>query len=136
MKTRGWRETADTEPPATPTSAAVPAPIDAATSATTGALVPFADAAHAADLSEAELAARLAELPREAGWLLVTAGMVGVVLPGIIGTPFLVAGAMMLAPGGTRLLSRLARRHPDVARPAIRQIDRFLDDLERRYPRR
>jgi hypothetical protein len=134
MKAGIWCDPADAEPPAASTNAAVPAPIPD-TSAAAGAVVPFAGPAQGADQSEQELATRLAELPREAGWLLVTAGLVGVVMPGIIGTPFLVAGAIMLAPGGTRLLSRLARRHPKVARPAVRQIGRFLDDLERRYPR-
>ena len=83
-----------------------------------------------------ELAGCLAELPREAGWLLITAGMAGVVVPGIIGTPFLVAGAMVLAPGGKKLLSHLAGRRSRTAGSAMRQIGRFLDDLDRRYPRR
>jgi hypothetical protein len=135
MKARHSPATADAERPAGPTRAAGPVPNPVA-SATAGAVVPYAGAVEGADPNEQELAARLAELPREAGWLLVTAGLVGVVAPGIIGAPLVVAGAMMLAPGGRRLLSRLARRHPAVARPAIRQIGRFLDDLERRYPRR
>jgi hypothetical protein len=73
---------------------------------------------------------RVDELPKEAGWLLMTAGIVGLVVPGVLGTPFLLAGAVVLAPGGSRLLSRWA------GHSAIRQIGRFLDDLERRYPRR
>jgi hypothetical protein len=73
---------------------------------------------------------RVDELPKEAGWLLITAGVVGLIVPGVFGTPFLLAGAVVLAPGGSRLLSRWA------GHSAIRQIGRFLDDLERRYPRR
>jgi hypothetical protein len=73
---------------------------------------------------------RVDELPKEAGWLLITAGVVGVVVPGVLGTPFLLAGAVVLVPGGSRLLSRWA------GHSAMRQIGRFLDDLERRYPRR
>jgi hypothetical protein len=73
---------------------------------------------------------RVEELPKEAGWLLITAGVVGLVVPGVLGTPFLLAGAVVLAPGGSRLLSRWA------GHSAMRQIGRFLDDLERRYPRR
>jgi hypothetical protein len=69
------------------------------------------------------------ELPKEAGWLLITAGIVGLVVPGVLGTPFLLAGVVVLAPGGSRLLSRWA------GHSAMRQIGRFLDDLERRYPR-
>jgi hypothetical protein len=71
---------------------------------------------------------RVDELPKEAGWLLITAGVVGLVVPGVLGTPFLLAGAVVLAPGGSRLLSRWA------GHSAMRQIGRFLDDLERRYP--
>jgi hypothetical protein len=73
---------------------------------------------------------RVDELPKEAGWLLITAGVVGLIVPGVLGTPFLLAGAVVLAPGGSRLLSRWA------GHSAMRQIGRFLDDLERRYPRR
>ena len=73
---------------------------------------------------------RVEQLPKEAGWLLITAGVVGLVVPGVLGTPFLLAGAIVLAPGGSKLLSRWA------GRSAMRQVSRFLDDLERRYPRR
>ena len=75
-------------------------------------------------------AVRVEQLPTEAGWLLITAGIVGLVVPGVFGTPFLLAGALVLAPGGTKLLSRW------VGHSGIRQIGRFLDNLERRYPRR
>ena len=72
-------------------------------------------------------AVRVEQLPKEAGWLLITAGVVGLVVPGVLGTPFLLAGALVLVPGGSKLLSR---------RSAMRQVGRFLYDLERRYPRR
>ena len=75
-------------------------------------------------------AVRVEQLPKEAGWLLITAGVVGLVVPGVLGTPFLLAGAVVLVPGGSKLLSRWA------GRSAMRQIGRFLDDLGRRYPRR
>jgi len=51
-------------------------------------------------------------------------------VPGVLGTPFLLAGAGILAPGGSQLVSRW------VGRSTMRQVGRFLDDLERRYPRR
>ena len=82
------------------------------------------------DATHGHTPVRIKELPRDAGWLLITAGVVGLVVPGMLGTPFLLAGAFVLAPGGSRLLSRWA------GRSAMRQIGRFLDDLERRYPRR
>ena len=75
-------------------------------------------------------AVRVEQLPKEAGWLLITAGVVGLVVPGVLGTPFLLAGALVLVPGGSKLLSRWA------GHSAMRQIGRFLYDLERRYPRR
>jgi len=79
---------------------------------------------------------RVEQLPRGAGWLLITAGVAGLVVPGVPGTPFLLAGAIVLTPGGSRLLSRwVGRNPPEFVRSAMRQISRFLDDLERRYPR-
>jgi hypothetical protein len=73
---------------------------------------------------------RFGQLPKEAGWLLITAGVVGLVVPGVLGTPFLLAGAVVLMPGGPKLLSRWA------GHSGMRQVGRFLDDLERRYPGR
>jgi hypothetical protein len=84
-----------------------------------------------------QLIRRVEELPREAGWVLVTAGVIGVIAPGIMGIPFLVVGAFILAPGGPRMLSRWAGRKPrKFAHSALRQICRLLDDLDRRYPQR
>ena len=79
---------------------------------------------------------RFEHLSREVGWVLVTAGVVGLIVPGMLGTPFLFAGAFVLVPGGPRLLSRWAGRNPPkLVRTVMRQVSRFLDDLERRYPR-
>jgi hypothetical protein len=84
-----------------------------------------------------QLIRRIAELPQEAGWALLTAGVIGVIAPGIIGLPFLVAGAFVLTPGGPRMLSRWAGRKPrKFAHSTLRQICRLLDDLEHRYPHR
>ena len=80
---------------------------------------------------------RVSQLPKETGWLLITAGVVGLVLPGILGTPFLLAGAVVLVPSGPQLLSRwVGRNPPKFVGSAMRQIGRFIDDLERRYPHR
>jgi hypothetical protein len=87
--------------------------------------------------ADEEALRRFVQLPKEAGWLLITAGVVGLVVPGILGTPFLLAGAAVVVPGGPRLLSRwLGRDPPKIVHSAVRQIGRFIDDLERRYPRR
>jgi hypothetical protein len=78
---------------------------------------------------------RVERLTIEAGWMLITAGVVGVIVPGIAGTPFLVAGIFVLLPGGPQLLSRWSRGNlPSFVRFGVRLITRLLDDLERRYP--
>jgi len=78
---------------------------------------------------------RVEQLTTEAGWMLVTAGVVGLIVPGIAGTPFLVAGMFILLPGGPQLLSRWSTGNlPSFARFGVRLITRLLDDLERRYP--
>jgi hypothetical protein len=79
---------------------------------------------------------RIANVPRDVGWLMISVGVIGVVLPGIIGTPFLVAGVAVLAPGGPQLLIDWVRRNPKAAAlVGVKQMGRWLDDLERRYPR-
>jgi hypothetical protein len=78
---------------------------------------------------------RLDTLTAEVGWLLVTAGVIGVIVPGIPGTPFLIVGALVITPGGTKLLSRWAGKNPPrFVKSGMKQIGRFLDDLESRYP--
>ena len=80
---------------------------------------------------------RIEHLTKEAGWLLITAGVVGVIVPGLLGTPFLLAGAVALIPGGPKLLSRwVGNNPPKLVHTSMKQIGRFLDDLEHRYPRR
>jgi hypothetical protein len=81
-------------------------------------------------------AERLKKLPRDVGWLLVTAGVVGVVMPGVLGVPFLLLGGLILTPATNRRAERwLAGHAPGVLKGSMRQVNRFLDDLERRYPR-
>ena len=72
-----------------------------------------------------EMEDRLAALPKEVGVLLVTIGAMGVVLPGIVGTPALLAGGLLLW---------LQRKCPKILRHGAAQLIRYLDDLERRYP--
>jgi hypothetical protein len=83
-----------------------------------------------------QLMRRIEELPREAGWALITAGVIGLVAPGVVGFPFVVAGAVVLTPGGPKKLAHWASRKPrKYAHAALRQICRLVDDLERRYPK-
>jgi len=86
-----------------------------------------------AGLEEAELN-KIKELPKELGVMLLTAGIVGFILPGP-GTPAIIAGGLALWPEAFgKLESWLERSHPTVHRQGVRQINRFLNDLEKRYP--
>ena len=77
-----------------------------------------------------QLMHRIEKLPREAGWALVTAGVIGLIAPGVVGFPFVVAGAVVLTPGGPRKLAHWASRKPrKYAHAALRQICRLVDDL-------
>jgi hypothetical protein len=79
---------------------------------------------------------RITNLPRDVGWMMISVGVLGVILPGLPGVPFLVAGVAVLSPGGPQLLTRWAKRRPKgVVHTGLKQISRWLDDLERRYPR-
>src|SRR5271169_1150056 len=74
-------------------------------------------------------------LTPEAGWMLISAGVVGVIVPGIAGTPFLLMGIFVLLPGGPHLLSRRSRGNlPRFVRFGLRLVARLLNDLEYRYP--
>jgi hypothetical protein len=75
-------------------------------------------------------------LTSEVGWLLVAAGVIGVIAPGIPGTPFLIVGVLVITPGGAKWLSRwTGDKSPRIVKAGMKQIGRFLDDLERAYPR-
>jgi hypothetical protein len=79
---------------------------------------------------------RILNLPRDVGWMMMSVGVVGVILPGLPGTPFLLAAVAVLAPGGPQLLTRWAGRKPKgFVHAGLKQIGRWLDDLDRRYPR-
>jgi hypothetical protein len=88
------------------------------------------------ELAEFERAVqRIEHFPRELGWLMIYVGVLGVVLPGIIGFPFLIAGGAVVMPGGRKWLSRWVSRKPGpFVRASLKQITRMIDDIERRYP--
>jgi hypothetical protein len=78
---------------------------------------------------------RIRSLPKEVGVLMVVAGVTGLILPGPIGAPFLIVGGVVLWPRAfERVEIRFQKRFPKVHRQGMRQIKRFLEDLERRYP--
>ena len=78
---------------------------------------------------------RLERLPPEIGVLLIVVGTAGVLLPGPVGSPFLVAGGVALWPSAFRRTEGwLERSSPRLFAEGMRQMERFLADLERRYP--
>lgn len=78
---------------------------------------------------------RIRKLPKDIGWLLFSAGIMGIILPGVIGAPFLLLGSFMIWPKSKGKAERwLSGQSPRVFKGSIKQINRFLDDLERRYP--
>lgn len=79
---------------------------------------------------------RVEHLAKDVGWVLVAAGVIGIIMPGVLGTPFLIAGAAALWPGNRERFQRWREGHsPKFFHGSMKQINRFLDDLERRYPK-
>ncbi len=95
-------------------------------------VAPHADAPTPA---EDESAPSLSVTPsRDLGLMLVSAGIIGVVLPGP-GAPALVAGGLMLWPKAFGKAEKwMRRRFPEAHRQSVGYINRFVSDLERRYP--
>jgi hypothetical protein len=88
------------------------------------------------DPTDEKVVERVEHLNRGAGWTLITAGIVGLVVPGVLGTPFLIMGTLALWPGNRKKVERWRQGHsPKLFHGAMKQINRFLDDLEKRYPR-
>jgi hypothetical protein len=82
-----------------------------------------------------ETADRIRKLPKDVGWLLLMAGVLGLLVPGVIGTPFFVLGSFMVWPPSRGKAERwLSGQSPKAFKGSMKQINRFLDDLERRYP--
>lgn len=82
-----------------------------------------------------ELIAKIEHLPRDVGWLLIGVGVLGVILPGVIGFPFAIAGtAVVAARRPIRLTRWIGRNPPKLVQRGLRQVGRMLDDLESRYP--
>lgn len=83
------------------------------------------------------MAERLRTLPASVGGVLLAVGVAGLVVPGPFGTPFLLAGGLVLAPRAFRSIDRFVqRRMPTLHDAGMATVDRFLRDLEKRYPRR
>jgi hypothetical protein len=100
--------------------------------------IPSPDQSVASSLSTAEEEAelkRIKDLPKEVGVMLMTVGMLGFALPGVVGTPAMIAGGLVLWPKAFgRVETWFERRFPQIHKQSLHQIHRYLDDLERRYP--
>jgi hypothetical protein len=76
-------------------------------------------------------------LPREVGVLLMIVGIGGLLTPGPVGSPFLIMGGVVLWPRlFARVESAFERKFPTAHRQSMKQLHRFINDLERRYPSR
>ena len=74
-------------------------------------------------------------VPKELGVLLVVGGIGGLLLPGPVGSPFLILGGVILWPAAFgRVEKCFERRFPRLHKQGMTQIARFVTDLERRYP--
>jgi hypothetical protein len=80
---------------------------------------------------------KIQALPKEVGVMLVSVGTLGIVMPGIMGAPAIIAGGLVLWPETFgRVESWFERRWPKLHQEGMRQISRYLSDLEKRYPTR
>ena len=78
---------------------------------------------------------KVRNMPTEVGVLLIVSGIGGILLPGPVGTPFLLLGCMMLWPKAFHRVGICFESHlPKMHHHGVKQINRFLDDLDRRYP--
>lgn len=78
---------------------------------------------------------RIEDLPKEVGVMLMTAGVLGMALPGVVGGPALIAGGLVLWPKAFgRVENWFEKRFPKAHRQSMQQINRYLDDLEKRFP--
>lgn len=78
---------------------------------------------------------RIEKLPKEVGVLLIVAGVGGILLPGPVGSPFVILGGVILWPRAFhRVEACFLKRFPRLHHQSVRQIGRFLQDLDRRYP--
>ena len=77
----------------------------------------------------------LGKLPPEIGMLLVISGVAGVLLPGLVGTPRLIAGGVSIWPKTFEPIERwFSRRFPSAHKEGVVQIKEFISDLHKRFP--
>ncbi|MGD9647952.1 MAG: hypothetical protein AB7U73_19730 [Pirellulales bacterium] len=78
---------------------------------------------------------RISKLPTELGVMLVGLGVMGVVLPGMVGIPLIVTGGVALMPRTCAPVERwFEARFPAAYKEGLRYVDRFLNDFYKRFP--
>jgi hypothetical protein len=83
-----------------------------------------------------EILETIAELPRDVGWFLLVGGLISELgMPGV--PPFWIPGMLILWPRtGTRVAKYLQRRSPSLFNKCLHMVNRYAQDLEKRYPMR
>lgn len=77
----------------------------------------------------------LQQFPPEIAMLLIMAGVAGVLLPGPIGAPLILAGGVTLWPKTFRPMERWFRRKfPAMHQEGVVQLKEFVKDLKNRFP--
>ncbi|MFM7741290.1 MAG: hypothetical protein ACKO9H_17975 [Planctomycetota bacterium] len=78
---------------------------------------------------------RLEQMPPEIGVLMLGFGVAGLIFPGPFGTPLIVAGGLSLWPRSFRRIDAwVAKKMPKSHESGHNWLNRFMDDLEKRYP--
>jgi hypothetical protein len=84
---------------------------------------------------DAHILARLSRLPASVGLVMMAAGVAIMPLPGPFGTPLIVCGGLVVAPRTFGKINDFGkRRFPKVRQQALEIVERFLNDMEKRYP--
>lgn len=93
------------------------------------------DAASAESDSAREMNELLENFPPEIATLLIMAGVAGVLLPGPVGAPLVIAGGLVYWPKTFRPIERwFSRKFPSLHREGVIQLKEFIVNLKRRYP--
>ncbi len=87
------------------------------------------------DVSSEDSTELLGKLPPEIGMLLIISGVAGVLLPGPVGTPLLIAGGVTMWPKTFEPIERwFSRRFPAAHKEGVIQIREFISNLQQRFP--
>jgi hypothetical protein len=93
------------------------------------------DSDSGSDAEAEETIEMLGKLPPEIGMLLVLSGIAGILLPGPVGTPLLIAGGVTIWPKTFQPIERwFSRRFPKAHHEGVFQIKEFVANLQQRFP--